>query len=118
MQTATCAVAFNTLLEMSGVTFPFWASCTLWGAVMCITAVYGVRWMTILNYVAVPLLLILCVYGAVHSINEAGWSAISDTVTSNTMAIPAAISTVIGLFALEPHVIRIIHATASQEEMW
>ncbi|HIU26687.1 MAG TPA: cytosine permease [Candidatus Copromorpha excrementigallinarum] len=100
VQTATCAVAFNTLLEMSGVTFPFWASCTLWGAVMCITAVYGVRWMTILNYVAVPLLLILCVYGAVHSINEAGWSAISDTVTSNTMAIPAAISTVIGLFAL------------------
>lgn len=100
VQTATCALAFNVLMEIFGVTFPFWLSCVIWGAVMCITAVYGVRWMTILNYIAVPLLLILCIYGAYHSINVAGWEAISNTVTTNAMALPAAISTVIGLFAL------------------
>lgn len=100
VQTATCALAFNTLMFHMGVTFPFWASCVIWGVVMFITAVYGVKWMSVLNYIAVPLLIILCVYGAVHSVNVAGWETISNTVTTNTMAIPAAISTVIGLFAL------------------
>ena len=100
VQTATCAMAFNTLLEIFDVSFPFWASCVIWGAIMCITAVYGVKWMSVLNYIAVPLLLILCIYGAVHSVNVAGWDTISNTVTANAMSIPAAVSTVIGLFAL------------------
>jgi len=100
VQTATCALAFNTLMELFGITFPFWLSCVIWGAVMCVTAVYGVKWMSVLNYIAVPLLLVLCIYGAVHSINVAGWDTISNTVTTNVMAIPAAVSTVIGLFAL------------------
>lgn len=100
VQTATCAMAFDTLMEIMGIAFPFWLSCIIWGAVMCVTAVYGVRWMSMLNYVAVPLLLILCIYGAVHSIGTTGWGPISSTVTSNAMAMPAAISTVIGLFAL------------------
>ena len=100
VQTATCALAFCTLMEVFGMAFPFWLACVVWGAVMCVTAVYGVRWMTVLNYIAVPLLLILCIYGAVHSIEYAGWSAISSTVTENAMALPAAVSTVIGLFAL------------------
>ncbi len=100
VQTATCALAFNTLMEILGIAFPFWLSCVIWGVVMFITAVYGVKWMSVLNYIAVPLLIILCVYGAVHSIHVAGWGTISNTVTTNVMAIPAAISTVIGLFAL------------------
>ena len=100
VQTATCAMAFNTLLEVFNVSFPFWASCVIWGAIMCITAVYGVKWMSVLNYIAVPLLLILCIYGAVHSVNVAGWDTITNTVTANAMSIPAAVSTVIGLFAL------------------
>ncbi len=100
VQTATCAMAFNTLMAALGIAFPFWLSCVIWGVVMFITAVYGVKWMSVLNYIAVPLLIILCVYGAVHSVNVAGWDTISTTVTTNVMAVPAAISTVIGLFAL------------------
>lgn len=100
VQTATCALAFNVLLEILGITCPFWLSCVIWGAVMCVTAVYGVRWMSILNYIAVPLLLVMCIYGAIHSVNVAGWETISNTVTTNAMALPAAVSTVIGLFAL------------------
>ena len=100
VQTATCALAFNTLMEAFGVAFPFWLSCVIWGAVMCVTAVYGIKWMAVLNYIAVPLLVILCLYGGVHSINTAGWAQISGTVTENAMSMPVAISTVIGLFAL------------------
>ena len=100
VQTATCALAANTLMELFGITVPFWLSCVIWGAIMCITAVYGVKWMAWLNYIAVPLLVILCAYGAIHTINGVGWGYISGAVTENSMSIPASISTVIGLFAL------------------
>ncbi|MBQ9534689.1 MAG: cytosine permease [Clostridia bacterium] len=101
VQTATCALAFNTLMAQFGVeNFPFWLSCAIWGTVMFITAVYGVKWMSVLNYIAVPLLVILCAYGGAHSINAAGWNNITEAVESNLMSMPAAISTVIGLFAL------------------
>ena len=100
IQTATCATAFNTLMALLGLNFPFWLSCIIWGTVMFITAVYGVRWMAVLNYIAVPLLMILCIYGGIHSVNTAGWHAISSAVSENLMSIPVAVSTVIGLFAL------------------
>ena len=100
VQTATCALAFNTLMLQFGVQFPFWLSCIIWGAVMGITAVYGVKWMSVLNYIAVPLLVVLCAYGGVHAINTAGWGNITTAVSENLMSMPAAISTVIGLFAL------------------
>ena len=101
VQTATCALAFNTLMAVLGVSnFPFWLSCVIWGVVMFITAVYGVKWMAVLNYIAVPLLVILCAYGGIHSINIAGWGTIKSAVPANLMTMPAAISTVIGLFAL------------------
>ena len=67
VQTATCALAFNTLMETIGIAFPFWLSCTIWGIVMFITAVYGVKWMAVLNYIAVPLLVILCGYGCIQA---------------------------------------------------
>ena len=100
IQTATCATAFNTLMALMGINCPFWVSCSIWGAVMFTTAVYGVKWMSVLNYIAVPLLVILCAYGAVFAINQSSWAAIVGTVTQNQMSLPAAVSTVIGLFAL------------------
>ena len=100
VQTATCALAFNTLMLQLGVSFPFWLSCVIWGVVMFITAVYGVKWMAVLNYIAVPLLVILCAYGGIYAIDTAGWGTISSAVSENLMPLSAAVSTVIGLFAL------------------
>lgn len=97
---ATCALAFNTLMLQLGVSFPFWLSCVIWGVVMFITAVYGVKWMAVLNYIAVPLLVILCAYGGIYAIDTAGWGTISSAVSENLMPLSAAVSTVIGLFAL------------------
>ena len=100
VQTATCALAFNTLMLQFSVEFPFWLSCVIWGVVMFITAVYGVKWMAVLNYIAVPLLVILCAYGGFYAIDTAGWGTINSAVAENLMSMPVAISTVIGLFAL------------------
>lgn len=100
IQTATCAVAFNTLLGFVKISFPFWLSCLIWGIVMTVTAVYGFGLMKWLNYIACPLLIIMCVYGAVYGVNQSSWQSITTMVTGNTMSMPAAISTVIGLFAV------------------
>ena len=75
VQTATCAAAFSTMMAIFGVSFPQWAGCVLWGAIMLATSVIGYSFMKILNYVAVPFLVITCVYGAVHGINLMGMPA-------------------------------------------
>lgn len=101
VQTATCATAFNTLLAHFGAPgFPFWLSCVIWGAVMLITAVYGFKFMKILNYIAVPALLLMCAYGVFTAINMKGWSAMTAFAPETPMPMSAAISTVIGLFAV------------------
>ncbi|MBR3993522.1 MAG: cytosine permease, partial [Anaerotignum sp.] len=100
IQTATCAVAFNTLMELVNTNVPFAVSCLIWGCVMTVTAVYGFGLMKWLNYIACPLLIALCVYGAVHSVNQSSWQAITTFTAENTMSMSIAVSTVIGLFAV------------------
>jgi cytosine permease len=102
VQTATCATAFVGLMNIVGVRFPFWIACVIWGVVMLISAVYGFKFMKILNYIAVPALAIMCIYGIVHVTGEKGWDAIASFVPAPeaTMTMPAAVSLVIGLFAV------------------
>jgi cytosine permease len=103
VQTATCAAAFSGLMSYVGVeSFPLWAGCIIWGAVMLVTAVYGYTFMKILNYIAVPALLIMCLYGIIYSINKIGWDVIAGFKPPAESAIPmaSAISIVIGLFAV------------------
>ncbi|MEA4846885.1 MAG: cytosine permease, partial [Clostridiaceae bacterium] len=100
VQTATCATAFNTLLGYWNITFPFWLSCVIWGGVMLFTAVYGFKFMKILNYIAVPALVILCCYGAIYAINTKGFNNLASYVPEASMPLSSAISIVIGLFAV------------------
>ena len=103
VQTAVCAMAFSALMAYTGVAnFPFWLSCLIWGIVMLTSSVYGFKFMKILNYIAVPALLIMCVYGIVYSINTVGWAELTSFAppAEATMPMAAAISLVIGLFAV------------------
>jgi cytosine permease len=103
VQTATCAAAFSGLMAFVGVeNFPLWAGCVIWGIIMLVTAVYGYKFMKILNYIAVPALLAMCLYGIIYVINGNGWDAIAGFVPPAESALPmtAAISMVIGLFAV------------------
>lgn len=102
IQTATCASAFVTLMDYWHISFPFWLSCLIWGAVMLVTAVYGFKWMKWLNYIAVPALIIMCLYGMIHAITVTGWDNIVSVTPdpANTMGMAPAVSTVIGLFAV------------------
>ena len=103
VQTAVCATAFSALMSYVGVAnFPFWLSCLIWGIVMLFTAVFGFKFMKVLNYIAVPALLIMCVYGIIYAGNSVGWDKLTSFVPAPeaTMPMAAAISLIIGLFAV------------------
>jgi len=102
IQTATCASAFCTLMSYWNVAFPFWLSCLIWGIVMLITAVYGFKLMKWLNYIAVPSLILMCLYGMIHAIVDTGWNNIVSFIPdpANVMGMAPAVSLVIGLFAV------------------
>ncbi len=100
VQTAACATAFNALLGLWNIPFSFQLSCIIWGGVMMITAVYGFKFMKVLNYIAVPALIILCGYGTFRAINIVGMQALISNVPESTMPMSSAISIVIGLFAV------------------
>ena len=103
VQTAVCATAFTALMGYVGVAnFPFWLSCLIWGIVMLFTAVFGFKFMKVLNYIAVPALLIMCIYGIVYAGNSVGWAKLTSFVPppEATMPMAAAISLIIGLFAV------------------
>ena len=100
VQTATCAAAFSTMMSIFGIAFPQWAGCILWGAIMLATSVVGYSFMKILNYVAVPFLVITCVYGAVHGINLMGMSELMAYTPAEPMTLTSAISVCIGGMAV------------------
>lgn len=100
VQTATCATAFMELLKQFGASIPFALSCLIWGAVMLSTAVYGIKLMKVLNFIAVPALILICLYGVYNAISTAGMATISAHVPSGQMPMKEAVSIVIGLFAV------------------
>ena len=100
VQTAACATAFNTLLMYWNISFPFWLSCIIWGGVMLFTAVYGFKFMKVLNYIAVPALFILCSYGTIYAISTKGFANLLAYAPETAMPLSSAVSIVIGLFAV------------------
>ena len=104
VQTAACAAAFSVIMGYVGVNFPFWLGAIIWGALMVSTAVTGFSVMKWLNYLTVPFLLIVCAYGAIYGIGEAGsdhlfaWEpgamplTVGISITVGTMAVGAVIS--------------------------
>ena len=71
-----------------------------WGVVMGITALYGVRAMAIVSYVAIPLMAVLMVIVMVMAIKQAGsMDAIRAIKPSSSMTVTSAITVIVGTFA-------------------
>lgn len=100
IQTAFCGSAFSQLMLSSfNVDFPLWLSNIIWGAVMVWTAIYGFKFLKVLNYIAVPALLVLCVYGIVATLQGNGAQILASYHPSSPMPFVSAISTMVGLLA-------------------
>lgn len=105
IQSATCGAAFASMLAaMMGIE----ASNTLtvicsimWGVIMLVTACVGFKGLKWLNYIAVPLLVIVCLYGLIAGIaTNDGGNAISSYAPEASAGMVFGISMVVASFAL------------------
>ena len=100
VQVGVCAGAFVASLAQFGITLPLWFSIILWGGIMVLTAVYGFKWMTVLSYIAVPFLIIACLYATVRAVGMyGGFGAIMAYEPAQQMDFVSALGITIGIFA-------------------
>ena len=106
IQSATCGSAFASMISgMMGQTAPSNAMvivCTIvWGVIMLITACAGFKGLKWLNYVAVPLLVIVCLYGIIAGIvAHGGGAAIANYAPAQSSGLVFGISMTVASFAL------------------
>ncbi len=71
-----------------------------WGIIMGVTALYGVRAMAVVSYVAIPLMAALMVMVIILAVREAGsLEAIRAIMPSGEMSVTMAITVIVGTFA-------------------
>lgn len=106
IQSATCGGAFAAMIaSMMGQAAPGSAMviiCTIvWGVIMLITACAGFKGLKWLNYIAVPLLVIVCLYGIVAGIvAHDGGAAIASYAPAQSAGLVFGISMTVASFAL------------------
>ena len=98
IQANVCASAFSSLMRISfGVDIPVWVSGLLWGTIMFITAIFGINALSYLNYIAVPALLVISVYGAVKAVEmNGGLGDLANYVPAHPMALSEGIALAMG----------------------
>ena len=102
IQAAVCGSAFSNMIgDLSGFHIPIWLSSILWGVIMVLTACFGFSGLKWLNKLAVPLLLIVCIYTLVYSINgNNGISTITSYVPVTSLTFVDGISMTVATFAV------------------
>ena len=102
VQAAVCGSSFSAMLAgLTGITIPVPVSILFWGVVMLLTAVFGYRAMKYLNYIVVPLLVLILGYAAYASLFKGGGTpAIAAYTPRANTGLLGGISIVVGSFAL------------------
>ena len=101
IQSAVCGESFSVMI--AGITdfeIPSWISSILWGIVMLLTAVYGYNGLKILNFIAVPALVIVLVYSMILAFSSGGLETVMSFVPASRMPFISAVSMVVASFAL------------------
>jgi cytosine permease len=102
VQAAVCGASFSAMLGgMTGVVIPQTASTLFWGIVMLLTAVFGYKAIKYLNYIVVPLLVLVLGYSAYAALfTGEGVKAIAAYVPAQNTGLLSGIVMVVGSFAL------------------
>jgi len=105
IQSATCGASFaNMISSMMGKSSPdpafVAASSIVWGVIMLLTACIGFKGLKWLNYIAVPLLVVVCVYGIIAAVAKNGTAGFSTYKPQASQGMVFGISMVVASFAL------------------
>lgn len=100
LQANVAGVAFSQFLALYNFTLPVWISSLFWRIVMLLSAIFGIKLLSWLNYIAVPFLLVVIFYAIVVSVSGGGWTAITNYQPDTHMPFLTGVSVTIGSFAL------------------
>lgn len=100
IQANVCGAAFVGFLKTFGLTMPVPMASLLWGLIMVITAIYGIRLIRLLTYVAVPYLIIICLYGLYQALTSSHVGLLSTYQPAIAMPISTGLSITLGSFAI------------------
>lgn len=105
IQSATCGSAFAgivaSMLGIESSTALVTISSIVWGIIMLLTACVGFKGLKWLNYAAVPLLVVVCLYGVVAGMKEnGGMAVIANYAPAESAGLVFGISMVVASFAL------------------
>lgn len=77
-QTSLCASSFCNIMSVYfHVNFPLWLSVIIWGCLMFITSVYGVKLIEFLNKVSVPALFVMLIWGVISCLMKGAAATVS-----------------------------------------
>lgn len=88
------------LLEMGGPDMPVWVTSVFWGIIMVLTAVFGFKYLKWLNYVAVPAIVLLLIYGLVITFKTHSFQEVLDFKPVSNMPFLQAIGLTIGFISV------------------
>lgn len=100
IQANVAGQAFSGLLNGLGVTLAVPISSLIWGIIMIFTAIYGIKLIRVLAYIAVPYLVIVVLYGLYFALTHNGISIINNYHPTNVMSFGNGLASTIGGFAL------------------
>ncbi|SHM90404.1 cytosine permease [Caldanaerovirga acetigignens] len=101
VQANVAGSAFSQILNLwLGLNVPVWLSGLIWGIIMLTTAVYGYRALEYLNYIAIPSLIILSIWGLIKVISSYGMTNVINYVPKDNFSWSYAIGLSVGGFAV------------------
>ena len=102
VQSAVCGLSFSNMMQaVFGINIPTALSIVVWGLIMLATACFGFKGLKVLNTIAVPLLLLVCLYGLILAIvRNDGLNAIAAYQPAVNMGLVFGINYTIATFAL------------------
>lgn len=84
---------------------------------MLLSAIYGIRILSILNYIAVPILLFVCIYGLVVSLNNGGLAVVENYKPAGSMSFMTGLAITIGSLRLVRLLLAIILSIRNRAKM-
>ncbi|MEB2299112.1 cytosine permease [Lysinibacillus xylanilyticus] len=100
IQANVCGVALANLLAKYDMNVPVPIASLLSGLVMVVSAVYGIKVLRVLSYIAVPFLIVICLLGLVQALSGDTLQLIMDYKPKNNMSFSDGLAITIGSFAL------------------
>ncbi|MCI1591501.1 cytosine permease [Heyndrickxia oleronia] len=100
IQANVCGAALANLLANYDMNMPIPLASFLCGLVMVVSAIYGIKVLRVISYIAVPLLVIISIVGLVQTLSGDHLQAIQNYKPSGNMSFMDGLSVTMGSFAL------------------